>query len=421
VCLILKKIMNHSSSKQIIDIPDFGGVQLSVDNQSQPWQDLFSMAVRKNNSKRNFLFVSKVLAKHIPVQPNILFDACRQLVDLYNRKRSLHINIDNRLVCKESTLIIGFAETATAMGHGIFDQFDGEVFYVHTTRDQVDNASFAFEFIEEHSHASEQLFFLQNEDWIRSAKEIFIVDDEVTTGKTIRNLIDQIERYYPGKRYQIFSFLDWRNAKNIDLYEQYQKKKNIKIEFYSLIKGSIDEVNIDTGFVDDITINSLTDYSPLQNGWMIHECNLPDELILSGRNGVSVCQRDQMQKAVGRIVGQIEGDLKGDKRSVIGTGEFMYLPMKCAENFPGENYCNATTRSPIIPNKDLEYGVNRALAFYAPYDPDRIENLYNVNVNNCDEVVLFFENKVSGQQLNSLLMALDSCQYTHKHIVFCKG
>jgi hypothetical protein len=286
--------MNHSSSKQIIDIPDFGGVQLSVDNQSQPWQDLFSMAVRKNNSKRNFLFVSKVLAKHIPVQPNILFDACRQLVDLYNRKRSLHINIDNRLVCKESTLIIGFAETATAMGHGIFDQFDGEVFYVHTTR----------------------------------------VDDEVTTGKTTRNLIDQIERYYPGKRYQIFSFLDWRNAKNIDLYEQYQKKKNIKIEFYSLIKGSIDEVNIDTGFVDDITINSLTDYSPLQNGWMIHECNLPDELILSGRNGVSVCQRDQMQKAVGRIVGQIEGDLKGDKRSVIGTGEFIVMQQPEVQLFP---------------------------------------------------------------------------------------
>lgn len=34
-------------------------------------EELFSIGYRNNNSKRNFLFISKVLGKHIEVRPDV--------------------------------------------------------------------------------------------------------------------------------------------------------------------------------------------------------------------------------------------------------------------------------------------------------------------------------------------------------------
>ncbi|TKG92289.1 hypothetical protein EYV94_18755 [Puteibacter caeruleilacunae] len=414
-------LMNHSSSKLRIPISSYGDLNLIIDSARESWCELFEMAVRKNNQKRNFLFVSKLLAKHIPIQPSVLFEACGSLVEQFNQGRKLQVNKDGRLICTNKTLVIGFAETATAMGHAVFDYFEGDVNYVHTTRDSVKDARFAFEFKEEHSHATEQLFFLQDETWLKDAEEILIVDDEVTTGKTIRNIIDEIEHYYPGKSYHIFTFLDWRNGENTSAYKQYCKDQDVQINFYSLIRGEIGAINIRSNMVGGHNESDTNEYNAKANGWQFHNCQLPNDTALTAKNGINSQERGQMQKAVNKIVAILKPHLRGDKRSVIGTGEFMYVPMKCAENLSGSNFCNATTRSPIIPNNEELYGIKKSLSFNAPYDANRVEYLYNINTQDCDEVVLFFEHTLVPNQIAGLLQALDKCAYSYKHVVFCKS
>ncbi len=412
--------MNLSSHKEVVNIADYGKVVLTIKNNIHQINELFLMAVRKNNKKRNFLFVSKLLAKHIPIAPQTLFNACRELTTQYKEQHQLSNDLNGRIVCTQKTLVIGFAETATAMGHAVYDCLSGDVQYVHTTRDKQDNSAFAFEFQEEHCHATEQLFFLQKEEWIKDARDIIIVDDEITTGKTIRNIINQIESYYPGKTYHIFTFLDWRNNENIEAYKNYCQSQQVNIQCYSLVNGSIEQVDINDNSVEESDIIKPKNYQANEQGWQFHYCTHIQPVTSSARQGMDCSQRSSMEQFIESIVQQITPKLKGQKRSVVGTGEFMYIPMRCAELLSGSNLCNATTRSPIIPKNSENYGVKRALQFIAPHDPNRTEYLYNINIDDCDEIILFIETVIPKEQLSSLLMALDTAGYQYKHVVFCK-
>lgn len=412
--------MNRCLSKHEVQIPGFGSINLNVGEADVNTSDYFLMAVRKNNLKRNFLFVSKLLGKHIPIDPNILFDSCYELSSRYALKNSLSKESDGTYFCAKKTLVIGFAETATAMGHAIYDSFSGNCSYVHTTRERVSSYEFAFEFEEEHCHAVEQLFFLQKEDWIKDAEEILIVDDELTTGKTIRNIIGQIEKVYPGKSYSVLTFLDWRNEENLSAYEAYQKANRINIEVYSFVSGNIESIAVSDNTVEEIDEVLQPDYNLEEKGWKIHHCGIDSQVLTSATSGIDIQQREAIKRIAEQINTLVSPHLSGTKRAVIGTGEFMYLPMLCAQQFPGDNYCNATTRSPIIANNHADYGVKKAFSFICPTDQKRTEYLYNSNVLACDEVIVFFERAVPAKQLSGLLSSLDTAGYHSKHVVFVK-
>ena len=67
--------------------------------------DLVKIAKRENNTKRSYLYVNPVQGKHVPVSPSLpllLFSA-------------LAAKIESRYP-EERLLVIGFAETATAIG-----------------------------------------------------------------------------------------------------------------------------------------------------------------------------------------------------------------------------------------------------------------------------------------------------------------
>ncbi|TAJ09701.1 hypothetical protein DMA11_19870 [Marinilabiliaceae bacterium JC017] len=419
----LKKmlVMKRSLSKRTLEIPSFGTIDLNIENSVRDYEDFFLMAVRKNNTKRNFLFVSQLLGKHIPILPNMLFDSCYKLAADYAAENNLLKGEGGQFICKEKTLVIGFAETATAMGHGVYDCFSGDCFYVHSTRDSISDYEFAFEFEEEHCHASEQLFFLQNESWIKEAKEIILVDDEVTTGKTIRNIIEQIEKRFPGKSYSVITFLDWRNNESLEAYEAFSDRNNISIEFYSLLKGNIESISLIDNTIKEDAVIDPENYNPKSNGWKFHYCHIDSASLTSAGKGIDTTGRAEFISTIDIVVEKVSPQLTGEKRAIIGTGEFMYIPMQCARRFPGVNYCNATTRSPIIPYEHSGYGIRKAFHFICPNDPCRTEYLYNSNVLACDEVVLFLENAVPLKALNSLLSELDSANYSSKHVVFIKG
>ncbi len=413
--------MSLSLTNDVVKIPGFGEIALNLKGENIDLEKFFLMSVRKNNKKRNFLFVSQLLGKHIPIFPKTLINACRDLSFQYANKNQLQVDWQNKIVCNKKTLIIGFAETATSMGHCIFDCFAGDCYYVHTTRNIVEDYSFSFEFREEHCHATEQLFFLQNERWINEAQEIIIVDDEVTTGKTIRNLIDQINSRYPNKSYAVFSFLDWRKNEDIVKFHELEESHHIKVGFHSFVQGNIQDIsticNIDYASI----VVAPEEYSLVDNGWNMHYCQIPDGEITNAETGINAEERGLMHIIANSVADYIKPALKGTKRAFIGSGEFMYLPLLVCDHMDGENYFNATTRSPAIPFNDEGYGIKTAIEFVCPYDMERTEYLYNCNVKQCDEIVLFFENSVCEENLYSMLSELDKLGYTYKHIVFIKG
>lgn len=148
-----------------------------LDNPFQlPLEALFQMAARINK-KRSFLFVSKVLGKHIPVVPEVSLLSGAALAYLYQKHCGGEIIGDiaeivrgivnpqeaaaiyrrvkaNLLPIPEPALFIGFAETATALGHSMYDAFTGPAKYIHTTRDALVESGPALTFEEEHSHAT---------------------------------------------------------------------------------------------------------------------------------------------------------------------------------------------------------------------------------------------------------------------------
>ncbi len=414
-------LMNVSLTSEVVKIPGFGEIALNLKSENVDLKKFFLMSVRKNNTKRNFLFVSQLLGKHIPIAPVTLINACRDLSIQYANANQLQVDWPNNIICKKKTLIIGFAETATAMGHCIFDCFAGDCYYVHTTRNIVEDYNFSFEFKEEHCHATEQLFFLQNERWINEAQEIIIVDDEVTTGKTIRNLIEQINSRYPNKSYAVFSFLDWRKDEDMDKFQALEESHDIKVDFHSFVQGSIQDISTINNIDFAPIVTAPQEYSLDDKGWNVHSCKIPDGEITNAETGINIEERGLMHIIANSVAQYLRPQLKGTIRAFVGSGEFMYLPLLVCSLLDGENYFNATTRSPAIPFYDESYGIKTAIEFICPYDIERTEYLYNCNVKQCDEIVLFFENTICKENLYSMLSELDKLGYMYKHIVFIKG
>lgn len=147
--------------------------------------DLFEIAER-NNPKRAFLFVSKILGKHIPVSPSKMRQSYQDLSQL------LPTNL------KGDAVFIGMAETAVGLAAGVFheskDKFDNAILLT-STRHEMDSELLC-EFKENHSHATDHLIYLPNDVTMRqilhNASTLVLIDDEMTTGNTFRNLIEAL-------------------------------------------------------------------------------------------------------------------------------------------------------------------------------------------------------------------------------------
>lgn len=136
------------------------------------------------NPKRSFLFVSKVLGRHIPVRPSVM----RKTFDLLARQIPADI--------PGPILFIGMAETAVGLGAGVHQQFReltgrSDAIYICTTRHNL-KLPLICEFQEEHSHAMRHLLYQPSDPVLRDlaydAKSLVLVDDEASTGKTFANL-----------------------------------------------------------------------------------------------------------------------------------------------------------------------------------------------------------------------------------------
>ncbi|VTP59691.1 Uncharacterised protein [Serratia rubidaea] len=126
-----------------------GTIQVIPQRGDYALETLFEIAERRN-PKRAFLFVSKVLGRHIPVAPRVMRQVYRQLAGQFPAS------------LPEPVLFIGMAETAVGLGAGVFDEVRRQYrhsVYLTSTRHPVEGELLC-EFKEEHSHATDHLIYL---------------------------------------------------------------------------------------------------------------------------------------------------------------------------------------------------------------------------------------------------------------------
>jgi hypothetical protein len=324
---------------------------LLVDNDSEI-TDLTGFASR-NNAKRGFLFLSKVLGKHFPSCPTKMLEVYDELA---NRIRP---NLK-----KGPTVVIGFSETATCLGYGVYTSLGlADSYYQHSTRHQLDS-ELLFSFKENHSHATSHFIYipekLQHQRLLKNAVNIVLVDDEYTTGNTLLNIIAAFKEKNIHPTFIATSILNWT-----------ENKQNNLPKIISLVNGTFSfsiQKEIDTP-----TYKSETSLDHPNK-------NLSNSY---GRVGCEKIAIDFSEKI--EILPK-----KNDRVLVLGTGEFMnvsYLLATFLKAHTQNVLLQSTTRSPILLGND----VNSILMFKDNYG-EKIDNfLYNVIDKHYDFIYICYE------------------------------
>ncbi len=423
-------------------------VDVTANHYNLPLDSLFLMAARINK-KRSFLFVSKLIGKHLPITPKLglltgALLGARYYESVWGENCSLKdewiasffmdkpsFNSTPFITKQVYPLVIGFAETATALGHAFFDCFESAE-YFHTTREVLDGREPLITFEEEHSHATSHRCYIP-EEMINHEREIILVDDELTTGKTALNIIRSIQGKFPRKKYTIVSILDWRSQENKEEFAQLERLLGITIHVVSLLSGEVQVVQekeiekrhfdnqtvIDKGtIIDEIYLPEV--FSPLKAPTVSgnQEINAIPFLKETGRFGISSAFNKMTRKKIEQI-GRILADCRsGSKTLCLGTGEFMDLPMKIAAEMGTGVFYQSTTRSPIFVQNCMGYGARYGLAFPNPEDLSIPHFVYNIAIEEYDDIFLFFERELDQAHVLPLIRELEKTKVKAIKLVY---
>jgi len=305
------------------------------------------------NRKRKFLFISKVLGKHLPTDPLVMEQNYTELSELLK---------DKFLEKEKFTLIIGFAETATALGWGVFDALNLEnSHYIHTTRYSF-NRERLLTFYEEHSHSPSHILYKPDIN-LSKVTDILLVDDEITTGKSAENLVKELQNIFKNVGFHLISMLNWRE----------DSSKNF--EDYSLYRGKFkfsENIEYEPVGIDLITSESET--------YAIKDQIAPYNFGRFGSNSSSF----SISKDI-----NIE-TIKEKRVLVVGTGEFMYQPYLFAKRLKKLNIdvlYQATTRSPIA----IDGAITSSIEFKDNYFENIDNFIYNLDSADYDLIYICYE------------------------------
>ncbi|MDO5779146.1 MAG: phosphoribosyltransferase domain-containing protein [Clostridium sp.] len=365
--------------------------------------DLIIMGKRINNNKRNFLFISKVLGKHIEAKPKVCKEIGLKLARLiFDKEEKSYKN--NEKVC-----VIGFAETATGLGMAVASYIKN-CYYITTTRECITELKSIFKFEEEHSHATTHKCFPLDKENLVNSEKIILVDDEITTGKSMINIIKELKKVTNAKNFIILSILDWRNEEYRKAYDELVNEENINLEVLSLISGDI-KVKDTTTYIDtnDEVINDTADvlnYNVLDriNLKTSYEKEVESYLLYTGRFGVEFNEMEELGIKCKDIANRLQSLIESNEKIlVLGHGENIYIPCRIASYIKGDVYFKSTTRSPIYcedvdgyPIKEKHVFYHKGVKYYF-YNKSEIEKKY-------DKVILITEDDLNIKLTNNIII-----------------
>ncbi|MFD5741882.1 phosphoribosyltransferase domain-containing protein, partial [Streptomyces massasporeus] len=202
------------------------GVELVGDD---PLTGLLGLALRRN-PKRAHLLVSNVLGKHVPQSPSVVYGYG---VELGRRVREL-------LGAREAgrAVVLGYAETATGLGHSVADGL-GLAPYLHSTRRPVAGVATAGGFEEAHSHATSHLLLPEDPALLGGDGPLVLVDDEFSTGNTVLNTVRDLHARYPRRRYVVVALVDMRSAADAGRLEEFAREIGARVDLVAAASGTV--------------------------------------------------------------------------------------------------------------------------------------------------------------------------------------
>lgn len=345
---------------------------------------------RDKNTKRDFLFVNKEQCKHIPCKASDMIDMCKALgegvASILKERKS------------KSCLVIGFAETATAIGQIVADTLDFSVKqcavkYTVTTREDVQGTENLLTFEEEHSHATTQKLLCVEgvtDNDISDYDTVVFVDDELTTGNTIINFIKALKSKSKTEfngHFVVASVCNWQDKASKKRFEGHG------IETVALFSGEIADVNAkvigeyseNSGLMEYVPSSSNVTYLDLRDTeykeMMFESSRVVDDIMYKREYAVETCDK---------ILDLLGVDIRNNGYKhirVIGTEEFMYVPIKLAlgleKTVKGgvDVVCQATTRSSIAVSKEHSSFKDNIVCkskVSSVYSKDRNTYIYNL-------------------------------------------
>ena len=337
---------------------------MRVDDARWPLDALCGFAARRNR-RRGFLVVSRVLGRHWPARPAEIRRSAHDLAAL--------IPAD----LPGPVLVIGLAETAICLAQTVHREWRAltgrdDVGFLHSTRQRLD-APLLGRFEEPHSHASAHLLYRPALDAPRS---VVVVDDEVSTGTTLRNLCHVVVVAWPGLETIVAASLtDWSDGAWLERLPRHARA-------VSLLRGRL-------GWTPSGSEPAEPDGAP------------------TGSLGTLAAHRNR-----GRLGWRAGApDVPGFPPPrvplrVVGTGEFTYPPFLLAERLEAAGYdvvVQATSRSPAR----LGGAIRHALAFRDNYATGVPNFLYNADPADGRVSVICHETP-AGSVDPALVAALDA-------------
>ena len=356
---------------------DTGTLRLEIEPGHIPVKRLLGFAARVS-SKRKFLLVSKVLGKHYPVTPKMMSWSYRGLA---------------RLVLKSgigtSSLWLGMAETATGLGYGVFEAACHEglknALFIQTTRYHLDHIE-RLEFEEAHSHATDFFLYYPVDTRLRqqflNATELVLIDDEISTGKTILRLIKAYQQVNPNlSKVFIVSLVNFAHP---DDRQTLEVESGVEVEWVCFRQGVLHFEDSQNVAIDSITVNVSG------NG----ECK-KHLLAWPGRLGMiaPVCLDDD------NVLEQLKVFITpGNANSapflkpilVLGTGECnapAYLLGRLLERNGFNVKVQSTTRSPIHKGNDIAL----VCQFEDNYEDGIANFIYNLEPDDYQDIIVCHE------------------------------
>lgn len=384
------------------------GIVLTTDADRSvlPVDLLVDLGLRRN-PRRAHLLVSTVLGKHVPSEPGLVISAghllgllvsqalrpddtlpgviaaaAAQLEDLLSdagdpgsgepsRARAIQELRDTlraRGAAIPGVATIGYAETATGLGQLVAELLG--TYYLHSTRHAVTGENVVRpygHFEEAHSHATSHQLVPTRHGALRSARDVVLVDDELSTGTTVMTTIRELHAAGAHERYIVASLIDLRPAADRSAMDALASELGCVIAVVALGIGSIHlPANLPRLAKKQVDRARHEPDSPKASG-QVHVVEMPDGTppVRSPRFGIMGSTPD----VAARLASALHGNLtKTSRVLVLGTEEFMALPLAVADELQ-QRLGGATvrfstsTRSPVTVLDRPGYPIRSAVKF----------------------------------------------------------
>ena len=363
-------------------------------------EDAIAVEHRQANKKRDFLFVNRYQGKHIPCSPSDVERIAEEMSNAVEREETI--------LAEDKVIVVGFAETATALGYYVGNTLVKDGYNIRlitqTTREKVGRQLVENKnsdigkceevyFSEVHSHATEQKIIIR-ENAIETFKEatyILFVEDEISTGNTIINACKALKEYAPKARYGVVSYCNWQTVEN---QERFRENKIDRMFVVSgILKDEPDKEEI-TGKARTISVASaLNMFNSFRTGITSEDIESLDEIIRETSHIIDLELKEMLDGTEADVNGLNEEQIENLGRvraniEVIGTEEFMYVPIRIANELAKLGKytveTHSTTRSPIdISEKDTQTfsrgtELTTRMKVSSVYDKDRQTYIYNL-------------------------------------------